>query len=107
MRRPLLILTLGCAVAAAALPAAADRWSSRADAVAAREDAVAQHRRERRKIHEEFDRKATELAGKPFATRGERIDAWRKLEEERRVKIADVDEDFEARLADYRKRRGE
>jgi biopolymer transport protein ExbB/TolQ len=88
----------------AALPAAADRVGARLDAQAWLDEAVAQLRRERAAIHDRFDRKAHELSRERFASPGDRAEAWRALEDERRAAIDDADEDFEARLADGRKR---
>lgn len=104
MRRRVPALLLSLIALSAAVPAAADRFGAQLDAEAKLDEAVAQHRRERAAVHDEFDRKARELSRKRFSSAGERAEAWRKLEDERRAKIDDTDEDFEARLADYRKR---
>lgn len=104
MRRRVPALLFSLIALSAALPAAADRVGARLDAEAKLDEAVVQHRRDRAAIHDQFDRKARELSRKRFPSPGDHAEAWRKLEHERRAAIADADEDFEARLADYRKR---
>lgn len=104
MRRRVLVSLSSLLLLTAAAPAVADRAAERADTWRKAEDAAAEHRRERAAIHDEFDGKARELSRKTFSSAGERAEAWRKLDEERRAKLRDVDEDFEARRIDFRKR---
>lgn len=103
MRRTVPAFLASLLLLSAAVPAAADRATERSDAVQKYEQALDQHRRERAAIHDEFDAKARELARKRFSTSADRAEAWRKLDDERRVKLDDVDEDFEARRADFRR----
>lgn len=104
MRRTVPAFLASLLLLSAAVPAAADLASERADAARNFQEAGDQHRRERAEIHDEFDAKARELSRKRFTSSADRAEAWRKLDDERRAKLDDVDEDFEARRVDWRRR---
>lgn len=88
MIRAAALVLVGLASAVSAVPAAADRTAQPNTS-----ETIAAERAEARRaaLHDAYDARARELGRRSFVNEGDRAEAWRRLEDERRSALDALD----------------